>query len=93
MLGTMPGATLHEWGKPSYRYTHHGKAAVLQLLDLHVLAVHARGVEGELVDEARLQDTQHSKHMLETLPSFKVWVLACTSCISHKLRMLLPATL
>jgi hypothetical protein len=31
--------------------------------------------------------------MLETLPSFKVWVLACTSCISHKLRMLLPATL
>lgn len=33
---------------------HHGQAAILDLLDCHVLAVHARRVKGELVDEARL---------------------------------------
>jgi hypothetical protein len=42
---------------------HHGKAAVLQLLDLHVLAVHARGVEGELVDEARLQGPRRNSQV------------------------------
>lgn len=37
--------------------TYHGKAAVLQLLHCHLLAVHARRVKGELVDETGLQET------------------------------------
>jgi len=33
--------------------SHHGEAAVLHLLDGHVLGVHARGVKGEAEEEAR----------------------------------------
>lgn len=51
---------LHATRHHTARLTHHGKAAVLQLLDLHILAVHARGVKGELVDEARLQKTRET---------------------------------
>lgn len=62
-LCTVQGLKLHGVEHQSADCTHHGKAAVLQLLDLHVLAVHARGVEGELVDEARLQDTRKTARM------------------------------
>jgi hypothetical protein len=43
---------------------HHGQAAVLDLLDSHAGAVHASGVEGELVDEAGLgyEEEQQQQH-------------------------------
>ena len=48
------------------RGTHHGEAAILDLLDLVLWGVHARGVKGERVDEARLQVRVGKAHHLMT---------------------------